>query len=369
MSGVHGMARDVVARDWPELTLAELAPVLAAYPQAGAAQRILWHSRRPFAASALVACAGGTFFVKRHDSRVRDLAALGEEHAFIDHLCHAGLGVPPVLRAADGATAVQIADSAYELHVPGNGQDCYRDAHSWTPVGDQADGRAIGRALGRLHRAAQGFGRPARATTLLVAGDALLRASDPVAALDRRLESEPLLSAALAGRPWREDFGSILLPWHRMAQPFASGQAPLWVHGDLHASNALWRDGDVSCVIDFGLSNRASAIVDLATAVERNAIAWLQLDRGHTDVGHADLACALIEGYAQAMPLTQEQLRALPHVLPVVHLDFALSELAYFHGITHSATYAEAAYTDFLLGHAAWFSGDDGVRFLDRLSR
>ena len=142
----------------------------------------------------------------------------------------------------------------------------------------------------------------------------------------------------------------------------------LWVHGDCHASNLLWRDGAVSAVLDFGLCNRASAVWDLATAIERNAIAWLDLAPHHTAIGRADLACALLQGYARVLPWQADQTRALQCMLPLVHVDFALSELAYFHAIIGSARDAEAAYTEFLLGHAAWFAGADGRAFLDRIA-
>jgi Ser/Thr protein kinase RdoA (MazF antagonist) len=117
-------------------------------------------------------------------------------------------------------------------------------------------------------------------------------------------------------------------------------------------------------VLDFGLSNRTCAVFDLATAIERNAISWLRLADGETDIGHADLACALIEGYRDVRPLPASEAAALAAVLPLVHAEFALSELAYFHGVTQDAAGVEAAYTDFLLGHAAWFATPAGSALL-----
>jgi hypothetical protein len=46
-----------------------------------------------------------------------------------------------------------------------------------------------------------------------------------------------------------------------------------------------------------------------------------------------------------------------------VHAEFALSELAYFHGVTGSSADCDAAYSDFLLGHAAWFGTQAGRAF------
>ncbi len=360
----HGLAGDVVPPDWPPLTLAELAPVLAGFPDADAAAAILWRGARPFAASAIVRASRGAVFVKRHGALVRDVAGLQEEHAFIAHLRARGACVPAVLADRAGATAVAGAGGVYEVHALADGADSYRDAHSWTRVRSVADATALGAALGRLHVAALGYAAPPRRTGLLVAGDALLRAPDLLAGVAARLDDDALLRAALRGRPWRADFGEALLGWHRALQPHLAGLAPLWVHGDFHASNLFWRDGAVSAVVDFGLCNQASAAYDLATAIERNAIAWLAPG---DDLGDAALARAILRGYDDARPRPPAERAALAALLPVVHVDFALSELAYFHGVTRSAGNAEAAYTDFLLGHARWFSSDAGLAFLAAL--
>jgi len=50
-----------------------------------------------------------------------------------------------------------------------------------------------------------------------------------------------------------------------------------------------------------------------------------------------------------------------------VHLDFALSEVEYFHGITGSTANADVAWYTFLLGHARWFRSSDGQQLLDTL--
>jgi Ser/Thr protein kinase RdoA (MazF antagonist) len=363
----HGVSGGMVAADWPALTVAELVPVLAHYPALGAVERVLWHSVRPFAASALVACAAGPVFVKRHHPAVRGVADLLEEHAFIAHLRARGAAVAAVLRAVDGRSALAGAPGTYEAHAPGDGADLYRDAPSWTTVRGVADARAAGAALGRLHVAAAGFDAPARRTRLLVAADFVSRAADPMAALLGWVEADARLRAALAGRPWQRDAARVLMPLYPALAPRRDAMSPLWTHGDFHASNLLWRDGEVSCVLDFGMCGLTSAVFDLATCIERNAIAWLRLADGRGDIGRVDLARAIVAGYAGAAPFSPAQRAALARLLPVVHVEFALSELAYFHGVTGSAHDAEAAYTDFLLGHARWFQSPDGLAFLARL--
>jgi Ser/Thr protein kinase RdoA (MazF antagonist) len=362
MSLVHGMATRMVAPDWPRLTVPAVAPVLAHYPDLGSVYEIAWHSPRPFASSAIVRCAHCQVFVKRHDPRVRSVAQLREEHAFMAHLRAHGAPVPHVLAGADGNTATALDGATWEVQSLGGGADTYRDAVSWTPARTTEDARAVGRALARLHLAAEGYDAPPRKAQLLVGKDTLLRAADPLAALTAWVNEDPALQGALAGRPWQEDVRRNLLPLYNALG--ACAENPSWAHGDFHTSNLLWRNGAVSDVLDFGLCNRASATWDLATAIERNTIAWLDLSAHDTDIGHADLACALLQGYAEARPVSP----ALVHILPVVHVEFALSELAYFHAVTRSKANADAAYTDFLLGHAAWFAGRHGRAFLDHLA-
>jgi Ser/Thr protein kinase RdoA (MazF antagonist) len=361
---VHGMAGRAAPRDWPPLSVAELAPVFAMYPSLSAPRAVTWHSPRPFAASGTVATSRSEVFVKRHHRAVRSAADLAEEHAFMFHLRTEGAPVPAVLACRDGATACEFGDSTYELHAISPGLDTYRDDVSWTPIGGARHATAAGHALRLLHDAAAGFDAPARRSDMLVADMRLLTGPDLVAAIAARAASSPMLGAALAGRSWRTDVERFLLPWHEKLLPHVEAMTPLWTHNDFHASNLLWRrDGSVATMLDFGLANRTCALFDLATAIERNAIAWLRLAEGITDIGHPNLARALILGYG----LPEEQIPALRHLLPLVHVDFALSELAYFHGVTRSGANAECAYSDFLLGHANWFSTRPGRACLDAI--
>lgn len=364
----HGMKCHEVPAHWPALSVSELAPVLAAYPAAGDVRAIEWHSHRPFAASGIVDCSCGRVFVKRHDHRVRSVSDLREEHCFIEHLLQRGAPVAAVLTGSDGETAVAGPVGVYEVHAVGIGKDRYRDTPSWTPVRQTAEAFAAGKALARLHNAASGYSAPIRRTRCLVAGDFIARASDPLDAVAAWVGEDSWLAGALTGRRWREDFRRVLRPLYAALQPCLPALTPAWVHGDFHASNLLWQGSDVTAVLDFGLSNRASALFDLATAIERNAIAWLTMTPGNTSIGFSDLACALIEGYASVRMLPSDERRVLRHLLPVVHVEFALSELCYFHGITGSAEDAELAYSTFLFGHAAWFRSTDGVEFLDRIA-
>jgi Ser/Thr protein kinase RdoA (MazF antagonist) len=359
---------DGTASDWPPLAVAELDWVADSYHELGEARRIAWHSKRPFAASGIVACAGRDVFVKRHHDSVRGVATLLEEHAFVRHLRARGAAVPEILATACGQTAVARGEWVYEIHALAGGVDLYRDAVSWSPFQSNAHAGAAGQALGQLHRAAQGFAAPARAAALVVADFAIVGSGDPMEALRARLAAAPMLAAALHGCRWERDFAAVLLPWHAHLRPRLADFVPLWTHNDLHASNLLWGEEGgaaiVAAVLDFGLANRTCAAFDLATALERNCVEWLRLEDGTTDIAHAELARALIGGYRQAHTISPRELAAVADLLPLVHVEFALSELAYFHGVLASPAKCELAYHGFLLDHARWFGTRAGGEFL-----
>ena len=363
-TAVHSMGKEPTVADWPPLQLEEVRAVLAHWNLPFEGARIAWHSPRPLSAAALVDLPTGGLFVKRHAATVRDVAALAEEHRFIAHLQGAGAPVCRVLVAPDGGTAWAQGPWTYELHERGAGVDLYRDAVSWSRFESTQHAFAAGDALARLHTAADSYAAPARRTPMLVSNDRIINASDPLFAIQQQLERRPALREYLAPRPWRRDIAAALAPYHTQYLGLAPQLAALWTHGDWHASNLLWSDASagarVRTILDFGLCDRTSAIYDLATAIERNTIPWLDIHDGLP--GAADLVqvAALVRGYLGARALSALEREALLAILPIVHVGYALSEIDYFHGITHSAENARLAYEAFLLGHCRWFQGTEG---------
>ncbi|MCW2871137.1 phosphotransferase [Actinacidiphila oryziradicis] len=349
---VHGMGTEPVAPDWPPLTAAEVGRVL------GAPVRVLWHSPRPLSAAALVE-RERLLFVKRQHASVRTVEGLAEEHAFLRHLRGRGAPVVEVL------AAVRLGEWVYEVHTAGKGADLYQDALSWSPFTSPRHARAAGVALAGLHLAAEGYDAPRRAVQPLVSSFTVFAdPEDPLGALERYVADRPALAAALEGRAWRADTARIHLPFHERLAPLLGKLEPLWTHNDWHASNLLWDEAgsEVSTILDFGLSDRTTAVHDLATAIERNVIQWLEPS---CPVRYDDLD-ALLDGYTSVRPLSAVEAAALPELLPLVHAEFALSEMGYFHGVVGSAENAGLAY-DYFTGHAQWFTTPAGRRLLDRL--
>jgi Ser/Thr protein kinase RdoA (MazF antagonist) len=183
----------------------------------------------------------------------------------------------------------------------------------------------------------------------------------------------PALARYLSTRDWRADVEENLRAPIEAAAPLLAALPRQWGHGDWHPSNLTWTSAGpgavVAGVLDLSLANRTLAVHDLAMAVERATVAWLDLD----ETGHAradlDAVDALLDGYESIRPLTAPEAAALAAVLPVVHVEYALTEVDYFAGIVASAANADLAYDAYLLGHARWFAGPDGAVLLDRVRR
>jgi Ser/Thr protein kinase RdoA (MazF antagonist) len=359
---VHGMGTEPVPPDWPPPSLAELADLLLGYGLT--AHRIAWRSPRPLSAAALVETAAGTVFVKRHAAAVRDVAGLSEEHAFAAHLRLRGVPVPEVLPDLDGRTARADGPWTWEVHARGEGEDTYRDVLSWQPFHSTADAYAVGATLAQLTVAAEDFTAPPRQSRLLVAGWQAVSSPDLLTGLREYVGARPQVAAALAGRDWEDEVGAALLPLHARLAPHLAGLPPGWTHGDGHGSNFLWSpDGQVSAVLDLGLCDLTTPMFDLATAIERGCISWLS----PAPVARLDLVDALLDGWRSVLRLMDVEVAALPELLPLVHVDFALSELGYFARVTGSSQNAELAYDGYLLGHARWFAGPAGSALRDHL--
>lgn len=369
---VHGFGQEPRRPDWPVIRLEEMKDILALFPEAGQALEVLWLSPRPFSAAARVRTDTGTLFVKRHHYLLRTVDDLESEHRFMRHLHGRGIPVATCLESREGRTAVQRGIWSYEVHRMGKGMDVYQDHPSWTGFLNADHAFAAGAMLARLHDAAGGFLAPPRQATMLVANFRIFGSARPLDRLAEELPHRPGLVRFLANRDWRRDLSERLLaPFHQQALAHLHGIPPLWTHGDWHASNLLWSavgpEAQVMTVLDFGLSDRTFALFDVATAIERNLVSWLDMEEGREPVCNLEHLEALLRGYGGTRCVDATFLNALAAVLPLVHADFALSEVAYFSGLLNNETDAILAYDQYLLGHADWFRRAEGEHLLARL--
>ena len=367
------MGHELAEPDWLPLSDAELRGILGRRDPGGLGRHpvVTWRSPRPMSAAALVRHGDATVFVKRHHLSVRTPGQLAAEHAFAAHLRTQGLPVPAVLRLADGQSVMRRGDFCYEAHQVAGGVDLYRDAVSWSPYAHLGHAYAAGAALARLHLAAADFGLPARPPAVLMNSCQIITAADPLDAANRLVAARPALAAYLARRGWPSDFEDILAPLIQRAAPLLARLRPQWAHGDWHPSNLTWTsaapDARVAGIFDFGLANRTFAVHDLALALERAVVSWLDLPETGTAAADLATAACLLDGYQTVRPLTGAEVAALPPLLPVVHVDYALSEADYFTSVAVSTANADLAY-EYLIGHARWFGQPPGAALLGFLA-
>ncbi len=367
---VHGLEREPAAPDWAPIVVEELREALAPLDLAVDDLEVEWRSPRPMSAAAVVRAGAERVFVKRHDHRVRETERLAREHRLGDHLRARGVATPRVRRGPGGASVVERDDQRYECFDLAAGEDRYRDVPSWYPYLDPAHAYRSGAALARFHRAAADFAEPADPVGVLADGLDVVGADDLDAALTALLARRPGLARALAPYDLDGDVDRVLRRPVERARDVINGRERQWTHGDWHPSNLTWDPAgdDVAEVLDLGLANRTDVVHDLAVAIERAVVDWLdQAGRGAITVDVASLD-ALLAGYDEVAPLGRGDRVALAAVLPVAHLEFALSEVEYFGDVLGAVASRDLAYHGYLLGHAEWFAGPAGRALLDRVA-
>ena len=180
---------------------------------------------------------------------------------------------------------------------------------SWSPFSSLSHARTAGATLARLHQAAADFPVAARSPGVLTTSCEVITAADPLAAVTLILAQRPGLARYLNERRWQQDIARHHLPAIGRAAPLLKKLPRQWGHGDWHPSNLTWTsataDADVAAVLDFGLANRTFAVHDLATAIERSTVGWLDLPgSGRADADH-DAIDALLDGYETVRPLNR----------------------------------------------------------------
>jgi Ser/Thr protein kinase RdoA (MazF antagonist) len=371
------MDGSLVEPDWPPLTAGEVRTILRDFDGCNGTTKIISVSPRPFSAASLVEVCGRQVFVKRHHRSIRDREGLREEHCFLAYLRANGAPVPQVLATHHGETAIETTQWTYEVHATPDGIDLYEEAISWTPFRSTDHARSAGQMLARLHQAAEGFEAPERKIRPLVSSFSIFASTNPAAALQTYICARPALADDTSTCRDCAEALQLMTPFHVELSQHLCALKPLWTHNDFHASNLFWSEAsdqaNAVAAIDFGLADRTNAVHDLAIAIERNIVEWLMLvkDPEHPNdvVIHFDHLSALLGGYEQVRPLSDDEAAALAPMTAVCHAEFALTEADYFLGVLRSPDKARVATRDYLVGHAHWFHSAAGRELLDSLRR
>lgn len=356
----------VVARVWPALTDEEVDRVLAPFPEAGTRQRIAWHSDRPLSAAAIVDTTDGPVFVKRQTRRVRHPDDLRFEHELAATLDRAGIATPRPLATEDGERWVGDDDWLYEVTTVAPGEDRYRDSHTWGRGLAAADARELGRLLARAHSALDGAEVGTRSVRFQRVGFDLAGAEDLGRALRADLDRRPELARFLS----EDDVAAIeaaFAPSHAAVR--AAGRLPVRAgHGDPQANNLFWDGPHVAAVIDFHVAGHQPAVAELAAAVDRNALHWLEILEGDDDAWSPDVAAAIVGGYATERPLAPAERAALVPLLALHRLDFAWSLLDHYATVEADADRAGWCRDVFLQAHPRWLGSGAGAPVADAVA-
>ncbi len=213
----------------------------------------------------------------------------------MQHLAAKGVPCPDVMPRRDGS-------SLFEFEVK---QGCIVSClpGETLHILDNAQLRSSGHAMAALHLAGAGFDMHRHNPT----GMAWLK--ETVAAVRQKIrerygvEAEDLLLNELQFqqlRIWRDLPSGI-------------------IHGDLFADNILFEDDTVSGIIDFYYAHDAPYVMDVAIALNAQAVLLREGDEGRIKV--------FLDGYQQARKLKQIENNALPELLRLAALRFWVSRL------------------------------------------
>lgn len=361
---------DVVRPVLETMGAAEIAALLQRFPAAGKFESILTVSGRPYSAGALVRTEIRDVFVKKRSAQWRNKQDIEREHALIAHLRSQGFSTPAVLRNEAGETVTVAGPWLYEVFERAEGEDVYRDSHSWMPFANAAHAYSAGRRLAEFHRAVEGFELPPAALYRpMVARFDLMRQPDLLAAIEAEAAKRSALAAYLEGKPWRQRMERAYGPFHERIYPLLAEIPPSVTHGDWHGNNLFFRGNEVVSVIDWHLCDMTFRMYDLAVALDRNAVEWLAILDGQADAVRLDLIDAMLAGYQSVIPLSPVEKQLLPDLLAVHQLDLALSNIHYYAEVEQNIGRAHWAYEVYLLGHADYFHTDAGRRLLDAVAK
>ena len=364
---------DVVRPILEPMSQRELAAMTRRYPAAGAYSRRIRDSGRPYSAGTLFETTVGTFFLKKRARGFRRRADVLWRHRVIEHLVSRGIPTPRVLANEGGDTLTEQEGFCYELFEAAAGADIYRDIHSWMPPTHLAHARAAGEMLARVHTALRDFKLDdvtrlghSPATPMSARFD-LAWAPDLTAAVEARVAGSTALGEFFAGMRWKQEIDGLYLDFHQELRRRLPEVEPAVTHGDWHVNNLLF-DGDaVASVIDFHLCDVSFRMYDLAVAIERNSIRWLEILDGAPDAVSFDVLEELLRGYRSVLPLSADETELLAVLLPVHQLDLALSNVEYYLVHEQKPERAEWAYQVYLCDHTRSFhtaSGQGIVSFL-----
>lgn len=295
-----------------ELTL-DLSEVLAAYAvgevravaSAGGTAGKCWR----------VVAATGEYFLRHRGARTSSREALEFDHALRRHLVARGVPTAEPRKTTSGETWVYAGSRAFELYPFVKGRPF---------AGRPAELIATAKALAHFHQVTAGF--PARGSYHPIPTQFALAA--PEVGGSARMDDPELVLAAFEGLARRDPaMGSAAELARRLVRDYPASMydaLPRWlIHGDYHPGNLLYSpSGRVAGIFDLDWACEHTRSHDLADGVyffcsQRPD----RLDGGSieslSEAAEPDFerAVCFLRTYAEALPLTPAEVRAIPLAL------------------------------------------------------
>lgn len=257
-------------------------------------------------ATAVVETSQGVFYLRRRARHYAVPAVIAHDHAFRLHLAEQGLPVAPPLLSRQGSAIVQLQEDCYEITQgqPG-GPPTLENPLCLASMGE---------FLGRLHRAAADFRPPA--------DKGWDRFDKPTAALAltehlQTLHPTPCQAEALAVLHRCSTFLLTAFP-----DDFYFSLPAGTIHGDYHPANVKCQGPTVTGLFDFDMASHQPWLLDVADGLlyfglvreeSFNGRSMATLTRGGClDLERMGLFAA---GYQEVIPLTPEEIRAVPQAM------------------------------------------------------
>jgi len=375
MKGGHSQKLKVVTPVLLPMELDEIRRVVINhYPDVGEPERKTGDGSRPYSASSLFVSGSGEYFLKKRSRAWRDEDDILWRHSVIDHLVNKNFPTPPLVAGRDGVTLTEEGDYYYELFHRAEGEDVYHDYHSWMPFACSDHAVSAGKTLARLHLALEDFdasGRTRLGTVIdkpMTARFDMALRPDLEDSIGGRINNSSHLSAFFEGRRWQSELLPMLTPFSQDLRSCRKALKPWVTHGDWHGNNLFFDGGKVSSVIDFHLTDLSFRLYDLAAALDRNCIKWLDIQDGRTDAVRFDLIGLFLEGYNSVFSVGDDELKLLSMLMPIHQLDLAVSNIEYYFGFEKNEARAEWVYQIYLIEHLRFYQlsgGKEIIKFIE----
>ena len=257
-----------------------------------------------------IVCAKGKFLLKRRDPERANLNRIGFAHRLQAHLAGNGFPLPRLVLPArcDDPTrpALVIRDRVYELFE-------YVSGHSYRGTHDET--RDAGRILGVFHRSTRGFDRdPDCPTGDYHDANAVRTGLNTIPSSISPHESVVGHQAELLGT-----INTLYEAYDQAAEAVRNcgieRDPDQVIHSDWHPGNMLFRNDKVAAIVDYDSARLSKRIIDVANGTLQFSI--LTGDQPESWPDHLDDSRAnlFLAAYEKVEPLTEEQRRAIPHLM------------------------------------------------------